>query len=94
MHVYKLLTNMEFLTTLNDHLKGKSKAGAGAQSVLTASEEREIALTCKTLADMSQENWCRWSFIPTRQQHRKSFHWGSARERLVAALYETVTFTQ
>jgi len=56
---------MEFLTTINDHLKGKSKASAGAQSVLTASEEKEIALTCKTLADMSQENWCRWSFMTT-----------------------------
>jgi len=40
-------------STLHDHLRGKSKkAGAGAPTVLTTSEEREIALTRKTLADM------------------------------------------
>ena len=40
-------------STLNDHLKGKyKKIGAGGPTVLTASEEREIALTCSALADM------------------------------------------
>ena len=40
-------------TTLHDHLKQKvNKVGAGGPTVLTSSEEQEIALTCVTLADM------------------------------------------
>ena len=40
-------------TTLHDHISGKSsKVGAGGVTVLTRSEEREIALTCMTLADI------------------------------------------
>ena len=40
-------------STLHDHLKSKSmKAGAGGPTVLTAAEEREVALTCLALADM------------------------------------------
>ena len=40
-------------STLHDHLKGKSKkAGAGGPTVLMATEEREVALTCLALADM------------------------------------------
>ena len=40
-------------TTLHDHVSGKcSKVGAGGPTVMTYAEEREIALTCMTLADM------------------------------------------
>ena len=40
-------------STLHDHLKGISKkTGAGGPTVLMAVEEREVALTCLTLADM------------------------------------------
>ena len=40
-------------STLHDHLRNKSmKAGAGGPTVLTAAEEREVALTCLALADM------------------------------------------
>ena len=37
----------------HDHLSGKSlKVGSGGPTVLTSSEERDIALTCMALADM------------------------------------------
>ena len=40
-------------STLHDHLHGNvKKAGAGGPTVLTMSEEREIAMTCITLAEM------------------------------------------
>ena len=40
-------------TTLHDHLKQKSKKiGVGGPTVLATAVEREIALTCVTLADM------------------------------------------
>ena len=46
-------TQLLRFSTLHDYLKGKRKnAGAGAPTVLTTPEEREIAVTCKTLADM------------------------------------------
>ena len=46
----QLHTNTGYLPA---HLKGKSKkAGAGGPTVLTAAEEREVALTCLALADM------------------------------------------
>jgi hypothetical protein len=39
-------------TTLHNHNKRQKKIGAGGPTVLTHSEEQEIALTCVSLADM------------------------------------------
>ena len=40
-------------TTLHDHLSGKSsQVGAGGLTVLSVSEEQEIAVACMTHADM------------------------------------------
>ena len=40
-------------STLHDHLKGKVKCvGAGGPTVLSSAVEKEIAITCTTLADM------------------------------------------
>ena len=40
-------------STLHDHIAGKARrAGAGGVTVLTRSEEREIAVTCMVLGDM------------------------------------------
>ena len=40
-------------STLHDHVKGKStKVGAGAPTVLSYEEEREIVMTCIVLGDM------------------------------------------
>ena len=41
-------------TTLHDHLSGKSpKVAAGGLTVLSISEEQEVAMACITLADMA-----------------------------------------
>ena len=41
------------VTTLHDHLHGKSKrVGAGAPTVLSPREEQEIVLSCQVLTEM------------------------------------------